>query len=1055
MAAMLASCSTDVLDGPLGSQSQKPAVAGKTGVGFDVYTARGITRSGTAGELQTTADTENGIIGLQTEGFGVFGYYTDNLCYTGAGKPNFMYNEKVSTEGWTYEPVKYWPNEYGDKAMSTDVDKVSFFAYAPYVEAADNAKGTVADDSYGITGFTKNSAAGDPIVKYKVSFDPTKQVDLCWGTVHSESQNWRTLNDGVQTLTPGEPFIDVEHPAMTDQKMKFNFLHALASLDIQIDADADVTAHVDAANGAESPTKVYVRSITLGGFAMEGALNLNNCEAKKPLWLNYNGQGELSASQKSFVINDGRKNGKEGTAAASEKNVFLNTNIISNNANTSAGVTGTLQNLFNADATSSPIFVIPTGEDNLTVTIVYDVETADAKLASKMSDGTAGSSVENKITKEISFNGNGLQAGYVYTVKLHLGLNSVKFDAAVATWPTAADEANVWLPSNTSEGLSSMLNPITFGTVNPATTPSGQTDPQNGRTGDQATAMTIMGLSADGTENIATASSQNASDWTSNNGNVVKIAENGTPSRAGFRAGTRADETNWVTALSSVSSIKIKPVGVGTATITAKDAEGNTSSFVVTVVAPSIELDKTSLTLYHFATSSDTDKGEVTAQIKIPAGVSLTDELKEATVVTNSYWNTETNKSVSLNADEGADEANNGRVCTVVMGEDGKITVTPAGRGTATVTVASNAGATKTFRVTVNDPAIKASANLLTIQKDGEKELTVTGTPAFDDENYKLVGTVVESSIASYADGVVKGLAEGTATLTLQYEGKTAEGDPKLEITLNVVDGDPTEMKVGEDIMAQNPLFKVAQYNVGAPQGEGESKTYSFVKYHSTTAQYCYTWSDAKNINISGYHLPTYAEQVAIIPSDKDNAAGTNIFTLADGEFKQYATNVEAAGTNYFYRHAADDYYAVRKIGENWSAWHYKFGANSAGVKGLIIESYILKKEITEENKEATAKIICAALPESEMWGKAKDESGDASLTTSSLVSRFLPACGRTDNISTSGVATAGFDTSGNYWSVTQVGTSTNAFRWGFYSGGILEGLNPQGFGYSVRLFRN
>ena len=40
-----------------------------------------------------------------------------------------------------------------------------------------------------------------------------------------------------------------------------------------------------------------------------------------------------------------------------------------------------------------------------------------------------------------------LEAGKKYTIAMHIGLTSVKFDASVTTW-TAGSDANVDLPQN-------------------------------------------------------------------------------------------------------------------------------------------------------------------------------------------------------------------------------------------------------------------------------------------------------------------------------------------------------------------------------------------------------------------------------------------------------------------------------------------------------------------------------------------------------------------------------------------------------------------------------
>ena len=83
--------------------------------------------------------------------------------------------------------------------------------------------------------------------------------------------------------------------------------------------------------------------------------------------------------------------------------------------------------------------------------IVYDVETKDSKLSTFLSDGvTNGSSVENAITNTIKMSGSDLtlKAGYKYTVALHLGLTSVKFDATVSTWDGTVTGTTIDLPQN-------------------------------------------------------------------------------------------------------------------------------------------------------------------------------------------------------------------------------------------------------------------------------------------------------------------------------------------------------------------------------------------------------------------------------------------------------------------------------------------------------------------------------------------------------------------------------------------------------------------------------
>ena len=468
LAAMLAACSENDLTKDTAMQNAEEGA-----VMFDAYTQRGVTRAGQTGimdndKLKLPVDLTNQNGG----GFGVFGYYTDNNDYEQSRMPDFMYNQLVEWTGsyWKYEPIKYWPNEYGSSAISDDADKVTFFAYAPYVETNGSGKieRSTGDDltSYGITGLSRNSNQGDPIVKYIASFERDKSVDLLWGIVGTaEADNWNLTNGGKQTnLEVGKPWLNVMRPAEAAtqasaiQRVKFTFAHALTQLTMNIDAIVDEITK--GSNTLADGTNIYVRQLSMTGVALKGALNLNNTETKeyKALWLDYNGLADIESGVP-VVLYDGRKDGKEGVAgatASNEKIIGFNPNIISDDGNNTVGVTATPTTVFADD----PVMLIPTGE-NMELEIIYDVETADRKLPTLLSDGkTPGSSIENRVRKTINFpeNGiaNGLENGKHYTINLHLGMNSVKFDVAeVKEWTDDNNTPNVDLPSNGSATVAS------------------------------------------------------------------------------------------------------------------------------------------------------------------------------------------------------------------------------------------------------------------------------------------------------------------------------------------------------------------------------------------------------------------------------------------------------------------------------------------------------------------------------------------------------------------------------------------------------------------------
>lgn len=407
-------------------------------VAFSAYVNRSTTRGGATGQL--TTDGTGGTTSLRTEGFGVFGYYTGTAGYSQAALPNFMYNQKVTynSTNWEYSPVKYWPNGEGE-ATGTQNHYLTFFAYAPYVDVnsmgrIDDAPATTGIDesTTGITALTRVGDCGDPMVSYHVNFNPDQQVDLCWAM----------------------PREDLTKPSIAD-RVAFDFQHALAALNVQIDAEVDVTSH--ATNDTKDDyTRIWVRSITFEGFATKGKLNLNN-SASIPHWYGLGCDCDLTSTP--ITIYDGRSNRHEGIAQAlNERPTGLNPELVQSVpytvtptfSSTTTGVTTSLVNLFgSSSAIDAPIYVIPTN-DPLRVTIEYDVETYDPKLATnRLNDGqTPGSCIKNTLSATVtdgSANPITMTAGKKYTITLHLGMTSVKANATVKDWG-AGDTAPVNIP---------------------------------------------------------------------------------------------------------------------------------------------------------------------------------------------------------------------------------------------------------------------------------------------------------------------------------------------------------------------------------------------------------------------------------------------------------------------------------------------------------------------------------------------------------------------------------------------------------------------------------
>lgn len=419
--ALMASCSSSNDDLNGGATTPQESNVPLT---FSSYLGRtATTRAGATG-VQTTST-------LATNGFGLFAYYSDNASYGTTSTPNFMYNTQVTgtptdaPTSWTYSPLRYWPNETGNDgngATSEGVDHLTFFAYAPYVEATATT-GAVTDNTVGITALTSNTTAGDPKVSYTVASDPAKSVDLLWGV--SNTATWDNVTGTALTLTEGLPYRNLIKPK-TKQNVSFNFKHALSRLGLTVQGAFDQKDP----GGTLKDAKITVAKveITGDGFAAKGVLNLNNTTAGEPLW----DTSAADAGKLSLTLDGDNLNTTIKDAGADKKA-----------AEQPAGVTADKQNLLKDNTYFMFIPGTATTTSPLKVKITYYTTTDDPNL----SDGYT--RVENVITKSISAADPGLkfEAGKAYTLNLVLGMTSVKVTATVADWDTGSS-TQVDLPIN-------------------------------------------------------------------------------------------------------------------------------------------------------------------------------------------------------------------------------------------------------------------------------------------------------------------------------------------------------------------------------------------------------------------------------------------------------------------------------------------------------------------------------------------------------------------------------------------------------------------------------
>ena len=452
---LMAACSeNDALSVQNPAQQQ-----GETPVSFETYMGRATTRAGAVGEIVTKEE-------LQVNSFGVFAYYTNGETYpssyfndatwtTAKFKPDFMWNQKVEFDGdnWFYFPVKYWPNEsasgsnYVDAADPTGnhataagaaaPDKVTFFAYAPYVDAS--TSGAVTPNTDGITAIYNpsstepalNAVASDPLIAYKTPTDPLKTVDLLWGVVPAYKTRYSTVvpEGAEQTVTAGMPNYNLVKQT-TDERIMFQFKHALAKLTLDVvgffddvpGLGANQSPEAVSENNVAKDTKIVVEYVKLftNKYPSSSVLNLNNWQAANlPNWDNRKNSGNVN-----FTINGSQLTNliRYRTPSAADKAYDEQPR----------GVTNEAVALLANDASQEAFFgIIPeinpgNSASKWTAEIKYHVFTKDANLENGYSE------ITNVIKKEdIDMT---LDPGKHYTLRLRLGMTTVKFDATVEDW---------------------------------------------------------------------------------------------------------------------------------------------------------------------------------------------------------------------------------------------------------------------------------------------------------------------------------------------------------------------------------------------------------------------------------------------------------------------------------------------------------------------------------------------------------------------------------------------------------------------------------------------
>lgn len=380
-ALTMTGCSNDEINVPQQSQ-------GNNAIEFSTYLGRNAQGS------RGTETNDASIKSVKNGGFGVLAYYTkqDDFNITNH-TPNFMWNQKVTynndTNNWEYTPIKYWPTKVDDK--------VSFFAYAPYVENGNN-NGIV---------LSGNSETGAPTATITLPDDPSQTIDFVAAVQMNKTH---------------------DNSESAKNNVSFILKHEMTRVKVQAKLDKSVYS-----DNAKHKTFVVIKNVKFndkGQFYKSGTYTFSIDENKRGTWATTDNATAYSLNlnkvmkKETIKVTGAKGETVSGDYQKGEDGIKLvNTNTVP---------------LFKDD---QYLFLIPVAnliDGKATATIEYDIVTEDSKLA-------VGYSCTNAI-KTVKLPAGTLQQGKSYNYTFIINLDEIVLDATVEKWDETAPDSNIDVP---------------------------------------------------------------------------------------------------------------------------------------------------------------------------------------------------------------------------------------------------------------------------------------------------------------------------------------------------------------------------------------------------------------------------------------------------------------------------------------------------------------------------------------------------------------------------------------------------------------------------------
>lgn len=224
LAALLISCAKEssVVDSPEVKQPTQPA---QSPIALSAYTAQPIATTRADKDFLAEGGIPNG------KSIGVYAYYHPGSgntpgAWSASATPNFMFNQQATNDadkdGFSYSPLKYWPNNLNDK--------LSFIGYYPYTDDAESGETSTAKT--GITPKLTISGTGLPSFDFTVKENVDDQVDFLISDLLTG------LPNGTSAVSPSSA-TDRSSLTIVD-KVRLLFHHATSKVTIRISIDKDI-----------------------------------------------------------------------------------------------------------------------------------------------------------------------------------------------------------------------------------------------------------------------------------------------------------------------------------------------------------------------------------------------------------------------------------------------------------------------------------------------------------------------------------------------------------------------------------------------------------------------------------------------------------------------------------------------------------------------------------------------------------------------------------------------------------------------------------------------